>query len=193
MDPSGKDDPLRRVMAWIAAAATLGFATVGLATQNDPRLGPLFDRLRTAPGPEAAAVHEQTIWEIWHDSGSAEIDGLMAHGLQAMAGRDFRRALAAFDEMVRRAPGFAEGWNKRATVNYLMGRYRDSIADIERTLALEPRHFGALSGLGLVYLALDEEEKALEAFDRAIAVHPNIAGADTHIRALRDRLRGRKI
>ena len=188
-----EDDPLRRVMTWIAAAASLGFATVGLANQNDPRLGPLFDRLKAAPSAEAAADEEQAIWQIWHESGSAEIDTLMVRGLQAMGSRNLREALAAFDEMVRRAPRFAEAWNKRATVNYLMGRFAESAADIDRTLALEPRHFGALSGLGLVYLALDEEQKALDAFDRALAVHPNLAGADTHIRALREKLRGRKI
>ena len=136
---------------------------------------------------------EQAIWRIWHESGSAEIDALMVRGLQAMGARDLRAGLAAFDEMVRRAPEFAEAWNKRATVNYLMGRLPESIVDIDRTLALEPRHFGALSGLGLVHLAEGEEEKALADFDRALAVHPNLAGADTHIRALREKLRGRRI
>ena len=188
-----EDDPVRRVMMWIAAAAALSFATVGLANQNDPRLGPLFDRLKAAPNAEAAAPEELAIWRIWHESGSAGIDALMARGLGAMNARDLPAALATFDEMVRLAPEFAEAWNKRATVNYLMGRLPESIADIDRTLALEPRHFGALSGLGLVYLALEEEEKALAAFDRALAVHPNLSGADTHIRALREKLRGRKI
>ncbi len=193
MPSSTEDDPLRRTMTWIAGAAALSFATVGLANQNDPRLGPLFDRLMEAPSAEEAADEEREIWRIWHESGSAGIDALMVRGLQAMGSRNLRDALAAFDEMVRQAPRFAEAWNKRATVNYLMGRLADSAADIERTLALEPRHFGALSGLGLVHLAQGEEEKALEAFDRALAVHPNLAGADTHIRALREKLRGRKI
>ncbi len=193
MRPPADDDPLRRAMTWIAGAAALSFATVGLANQNDPRLGPLFDRLKAASSAEAAADEEQAIWRIWHESGSAEIDALMVRGLRAMGARDLPAALAAFDEMVRRAPRFAEAWNKRATVNYMMGRFADSAADIDRTLALEPRHFGALSGLGLVRLAEGEEEKALEAFDRALAVHPNLAGADTHIRALREKLRGRKI
>ena len=180
-------------MLWIAGAAALSFATVGLANQNDPRLGPLFERLKAAPSAEAAAATEHAIWQIWHESGSAEIDALMARGLRAMGSRDLPAALAAFDAMVRHAPRFAEAWNKRATVNYMMGRFGESIADIDRTLALERRHFGALSGLGLVHLARGEEEKALEAFDRALAVHPNLAGADTHIRALREKLRGRKI
>ena len=193
MEPMDGDDPLKRVLSWIATAATLGFATIGLAAQNDPRLPALFDRLEAAPSAEAAAETEQAIWAIWHLSGTEEIDRVMAVGLHAMARRDFARALTAFETIVERAPDFAEGWNKRATLYYLMGRFEDSKADIERTLALEPRHFGALSGLGLVHLALDEEDSALAAFDRALEIHPNMAGADTHIRALRDKLRGRRI
>ncbi len=188
-----EDDPVKRVVAWLATAATLSFATIGLGAQNDPRLPALFDRLEAAPSAEAAAEVEQAIWSIWHVSGNQEIDRMMAAGLHAMARRDFRRALAAFDEITRNAPGFAEGWNKRATIHYLIGRFAESRSDIARTLALEPRHFGALSGLGLVHLALDEEEEALAAFDRALEIHPNMAGADTHIRALRDKLRGRGI
>ena len=188
-----QDDPLKRLFAWIATAATLSFATVGLATQNDPRLAELFDRLKDAPSAEAAADAEQAIWSIWHITGTEEIDQIMALGLHAMSRRDFARALSAFDAITERAPNFAEGWNKRATLHYLMGRFAESKADIERTLALEPRHFGALSGLGLVYLALDQEIEALAAFERALEIHPNMAGADTHIQALRDKLRGRGI
>ena len=108
-----EDDPLRRAMTWIAGAAALSFATVGLANQNDPRLGSLFDRLKAAPSAEEAADEEQAIWRIWHESGSAEIDALMMRGLRAMGARDLPEALAAFDEMVRKAPRFAEAWNKR--------------------------------------------------------------------------------
>jgi len=188
-----QDDPLKRVFTWLAAAATLSFATIGLATQTDPRLGALFSQLKTAPSAAAAADIENSIWSIWHVSGTEDIDRIMAVGLHAMAQRDFERALSAFEAITERAPSFAEGWNKRATIHYLMGRFEESKADIERALALEPRHFGALSGLGLVHLALDQQEQALVAFDRALAVHPNLSGAETHIRALRDKLRGRSI
>ena len=163
------DDPLWRVIVWVAVAASISFATAGLADQKDPRLPALFNRLKAAPNVAAAL-----------------------RGLQAMERRELPEALAAFDEMARRAPEFAEAWYKRATVNYLMRRFAESIADIDRTLALEPRHFAALSRLGLVYLALGREEKALEAFDRALAVHPNLDGADTRFRALREKLQGRK-
>lgn len=188
-----EEDPLKRVFSWIATAATLSFATMGLAAQNDPRLAELFDQLRAAPSAESAADTEQEIWSIWHVTGTEAIDRIMAVGLHAISQRDFDRALLAFDTITERAPYFAEGWNKRATVYYLMGRFAESKSDIERTLALEPRHFGALSGLGLVFLALDQEEAALAAFERALEIHPHLTGADTHIEALRDKLRGRGI
>jgi tetratricopeptide (TPR) repeat protein len=110
-----------------------------------------------------------------------------------MSGQDLDDALAAFDELVRLAPDFAEGWNKRATLHYLMGNLSASLADIDRTLKLEPRHFGALSGRGLVYLALGREEPALAAFDAALAIYPNLQGRDTHIKKLREKLRGQRI
>jgi tetratricopeptide (TPR) repeat protein len=78
--------------------------------------------------------------------------------------------------VVQLAPGFAEGWNKRATALYLLGRFDDSIKDIDKTLALEPRHFGALSGLGLCNAQLDKEKEALDAFEKALSINPNMPG-----------------
>ena len=183
---------MKQIMAWMATAATLSFATPVSGGQNDPRLGPLFDRLLVA-GPGEARTIEERIWEIWHRSGNAEIDRLMRSGLSAMAAERYEDALGIFDRIVDRAPGFAEGWNKRATLHYLVGDYEKSIEDVERTLALEPRHFGALSGLGLIALALGEEERALDAFDAALEIHPHLPGADTHIQALREKVKGRGI
>ena len=107
-----------------------------------------------------------------------------------MSARRLAEALAAFDRVVELAPDYAEGWNKRATLHYLRGNYVASVDDIERALDLEPRHFGALSGLAMVSLAIGEEERALDAFEAALAIHPHLAGADTHIRNLRKRVRG---
>jgi tetratricopeptide (TPR) repeat protein len=186
---------MRRLMAWMAAFATLSFtAPAGVsADQGDSRLKPLFARLKTASGAAEIEMVEQAIWVIWTRSGDPAIDRLMAQGLRAMANRDFAAGLGAFHDIIARAPGFAEGWNKRATLYYMMGDYRRSQADAEKTLALEPRHFGAWSGLGLIHLALGDEEAALEAFEKALVIHPNLAGADTHIRELRERLRGKRI
>lgn len=184
---------MKRVMAWMAAAATLNFVVPTLGGQNDPRLADLFDALSVAESTESAAPIEAQIWALWTNSGKSGIDRLMAIGISAMAAKSYPDALAAFDEIIERKPDFAEGWNKRATVHYLMGAYQRSTEDIEHVLALEPRHFGALSGLGLIALAIGDPEQALEAFETALLIHPHMAGADTHIRALRDKLRGRGI
>ena len=184
---------MKRVMAWMAAAATLSFALPTVGGQNDPRLATLFDALSVAENSENSAPIEGQIWALWTSSGEAEIDRLMVLGLSAMAVQDFPQALAAFGRIIETKPDFAEVWNKRATVHYLMGNYQRSTEDIEHVLALEPRHFGALSGLGLIALAIGEPKQALEAFEAALMIHPNMAGADTHIRALRDKLKGRGI
>ena len=184
---------MKRLLAWLSTAATLTFTVPVIAGQDDPRLGPLFETLKTTPSEAEAQMIEQAIWQLWHISGTEAVDGLMVRGLNAMATGDHGRALAAFDEMVGLAPEFAEAWNKRATIHYLIGEYRKSINDIERTLALEPRHFGALSGLGLVYLALDREERALEAFEAALKIHAHLPGAETNIKALHDKLKGKGI
>lgn len=184
---------MKNFLTWLATAATLTFVLPVSGGQNDPRLPALFDALKTAPSDAYANQIEQEIWRAWIVSGNEEIDQLMAIGLQAMAGRDPTLALAVFDEMVKRAPNFAEGWNKRATVHYMLDNYAESIADIEKTLALEPRHFGALSGLGLVNLALRRDAAALDAFEAALKIYPRMPGAESSIRELRDRLKGRGI
>ena len=184
---------MKRVMAWMATAATLSFAIPTTGAQNDPRLPTLFDALSVADSAEAAAPIEAQIWALWTNSGEVLIDQLMAIGISAMAVQDYPRALGVFSQIIEQKPDFAEGWNKRATVHYLMGNYQRSTEDIEHVLALEPRHFGALSGLGLIALAIGEPEQALDAFETALMIHPNMAGADTHIRALRDKLKGRGI
>jgi hypothetical protein len=90
--------------------------------------------------------HPRAIWQRWMESGDPRVDAQLLRGVQAMAQRDHRAALSAFDAIVAAAPGFAEGWNKRATVHWLRGDHAASLRDIDRTLALEPRHFRALEG-----------------------------------------------
>ena len=104
-----------------------------------------------------------------------------------------RSAVDDFSTAVAWAPGFAEAWHKRATVHFPMGDYPASIAEQRRTLALEPRHFGARGGLGLIYPKLDEKRAALEALERALEINPHLPGTRQKVRELRDRLDGRKI
>ncbi len=114
----------------------------------------------------------------------------MLQGIQAMAVRNLSFALESFDRVTKLAPDFAEGWNKRATVYYLMDDLEESVQDIQRTLTLEPRHFGALSGMGLIFMQLGDDEGALRAYEEVIKIHPNAPGAQHHIRALRSKLYG---
>ena len=107
-----------------------------------------------------------------------------------MGAGDTRTARAAFDLLVTRAPNFAEAWNKRATLLYLLGDDDGSVADVRRTLVLEPRHFGALSGLGLINARHGRPEAALHSFEAALAIHPFLPGARANVEALRQRLKG---
>jgi tetratricopeptide (TPR) repeat protein len=170
-----------------------GAAGPAAADQNDPRLDDLFERLKAASNYGVAQPIEAAIWGIWGETDDTAVRILMDDGVAAMARRDYRAALEKFDQVVTIAPGFAEGWNKRATVDYLIGLYPASLGDIAKTLALEPRHFGALSGRGLVYIELDEEQLALESFEAALAIHPNQPGAAMNAKVLRKRVQDRAI
>jgi tetratricopeptide (TPR) repeat protein len=178
------------------AAAILGVLLIAgpgepaHADQDDPRLDGLFDRLQRTPNAAEAHGLEQRIWRVWLESDDAAVNRLMEQGTVALQGQHYATALQAFDRMVEQAPEFAEGWNKRATVHYLMGNWRASVRDIQRTLALEPRHFGALFGLGLIYGALDEPEAALRSFEATLALNPHSKSTRQMIEQLRRELRG---
>ncbi len=126
---------------------------------------------------------EQGLWALWSRSGDAAIDALMARGVQEIDAQDYKAAIATFSEIVRRKPRFAEGWNKRATVYYLAGEDRKSIADCGEVLKRNPRHFGALSGLGLIYTRLERYDDALAWFRKALDVNPNMLGVEMNIRS----------
>jgi tetratricopeptide (TPR) repeat protein len=160
------------------------------AAQDDPRLPELLDRLAAAKDLAAARELESEIWELWTATDDATAAALMAEGQRQLAARAWPSALATFARLVALKPDFAEAWNKRATVYYLMGDYRASVLDIQRTLALEPRHFGALSGLGLIFMTTEQPQAALRAFEAALAIHPYLPGGRTHVEALRQQLQG---
>ena len=174
---------------WIAAIAFLALPVSVAADQNDSRLPSLFEVLRTATAPDRIGFAERVIWIIWHESGRADVDRLMATGIEEMGGGRLHESIATFGRVIDLAPEFAEGWNKRATAYYLAGELESSIRDVGRTLALEPRHFGALSGLGLIHLAKGDELGALRAFEATLAVHPRAPAARFHVARLRAKLR----
>jgi tetratricopeptide (TPR) repeat protein len=166
----------------IVALTVLGASA--LADQNDPRLDDLFAQLQEVASPSDAVPIERQIWDAWLVAPDEAVDALMSAGAAKMRRGDFAAALTAFDEVVELAPGFAEGWNKRATVHYLMGSFELSLNDIEETLQLEPRHFGALSGRGLVYVNLEDLERALDAFEAALVVNPQMLGPRANVEAI---------
>jgi tetratricopeptide (TPR) repeat protein len=163
------------------------------ADQTDPRLIPLFDILKTTRNPIQAQIAEHEIWSLWMTSKEETVNLLMIRGVDALSADDLKTAFKVFTEMVEIAPDFAEGWNKRATVLYMLGAYPESIADIDRTLELEPRHFGALSGLGLCNAELEHDEAALDAFERALSVNPHMDGARANAEALRRKIEDKAI
>jgi tetratricopeptide (TPR) repeat protein len=151
----------------------------------------LEQRLRDADG-YVRAYAERGLWAIWSRSGDPAIDELMARGVQQMEEGNHKAAIATFSQVVKRRPDFAEGWNKRATVYYLVGNYKRSIADCGEVLKRNPRHFGALSGLGQIYYRLDEWEKSVEWYRKALEVNPNMGGVELNLKALESMLRERK-
>lgn len=131
---------------------------------------------------------EQGLWLLWGRSGDAALDQLMARGTEEMQAGRHAEAIRSFSSVIKAKPDFAEGWNRRATVYFLAGDYRRSIADCDEVLARNPRHFGALSGLGEIYLRLDDPTQALAWFRKAFEVNPNLLGVEFRIKELEKRL-----
>lgn len=156
------------------------------------RLDGLFARLAQGDDPNWEKVQNE-IWRVWSQSGSAAMDLLLVRAGRAMDSGDSELALRYLDDVVRLAPDFAEGWNKRATVYFLLSDYGRSVADIERTLALEPRHFGALSGLGTILERVGDNKGAMRAYRRGLEVHPNLPGAAAGAERLAPDVDGRKL
>ena len=168
-------------------------ASPAVADQNDSRLDGLFTELKAAPDHVAATSIEQKIWSIWLENKDSAAVDLMDAGVKEMGQGDHWAALKTFDKLVLVAPDFAEGWNKRATVHYLLNNLRESLADIAKTLALEPRHFGALSGRGLVYVKLEDMENALDSFEAALEVNPQMIGPRINAEAIKRLLKKKEI
>ena len=167
---------------WTALLISLALLLPGrmLADQNDARLDELFLVIAQTENAIEAGEAEDQIWEIWlqHDNPSTE--ARLAEGVVAM-NTSPRNALRIFHALIEQFPDFAECWNKRATLYYILRDYTASERDIDRTLELEPRHFGALSGLGLIHLANGEYVKAKSVFEAVLRIHPHARGARQNI------------
>jgi tetratricopeptide (TPR) repeat protein len=159
--------------------------------QREELLDRLFGRLKTAKSEREAQVVEQSIWRLWMHSGSATDDLLLQQAARSMNARQYDRALDILDAIIEHSPDFAEAYNKRATVNYLAGRPERSLSDIDRVLALEPRHFGALSGLGMIRRDKGDDRGALDAFREALAINPFMPNVREAVQALEKELEQR--
>jgi tetratricopeptide (TPR) repeat protein len=144
----------------------------------------LFESLKDAQAPEIARGIEQLIWSIWLTAGNDDADLLMSLSIDAMSRQDFAQARTHLDALIKLEPDLAEGWNKRATIYYIEGDYPSSLADIKQTLRLEPRHFGALSGLGMILEQMGQKEGALKAYREALALNPYMPAIESRAQAL---------
>jgi tetratricopeptide (TPR) repeat protein len=183
----------RAFVAGLAATILIVGCVLAQADQKDTRLPGLFDALKKASSSDEAGAIEAKIWTIWLQANDPAIDKLMAQGSDAMSNQDYAAAMQSFNEIIEKKPDFAEGWNKRATLYYLMGDYEHSLKDIDQTLELEPRHIGALSGLGLVNMQLDHDEAAADAFKRVLDIDPQSASARTNLAIVNDLLKRKSI
>lgn len=163
------------------------------ADQTDKRLPELFKQLQNAANPMEASVAQARIWAIWMESNNATIDEWMRKGIEAMNNGQHAEALSYFNRVVQKKPQFAEAWNKRALLYYMMGDYARSMADIEHTLELEPRHFGAISGIGLIEVAKGNDSAAIKAFERVLHLAPQNAHAKDNLDYLKKHLSDNQI
>ena len=157
------------------------------------RLDKLFSDLKRERNEKAAERIAGNIWSEWFQSGSASIDLMMLWSQKAMDNQKFDVALDFLDQVVTLQPGYAEGWNRRATVHYMMKNYGKSMSDIDRTLQLEPRHFGVLSGLAQIMALTGHKQSALEAWQKVLAIYPMMRSAQDQVATLSEELAGEGI
>lgn len=157
---------------------------------SEEDLDGLFVRLAQSEDEKQAKAAEDEILRRFHTSNSDTTNLLMSWAARAMKDEKYAVALDILDRVVILQSDFAEGWNKRATVRYLKGDYEGSIEDIKRTLSLEGRHFGALSGLGLIYDSLNEKKAAIEAFRAALEINPHMESISDRLKELVEEVEG---
>lgn len=153
----------------------------------------LFGALKAAPDDASAKAIEDRIWAVWSGAGNETTNLLMSRAKKAADDKDYDLALRMLSAIIEIKPDFTEAWNRRATVYFLKKDYVNSIADIGKVLAREPRHFGALSGLGLIMQDMGDDKHALDAYRKALEVYPRLKGMDEKVKTLVGKVEGRGI
>lgn len=175
---------------WVETPDKLPRAARGDRTKN---LDFLFEALKAAPDADAAKLVEGRIWALWNTSGSDTTDLLMSRVKTAAEKKDTKLAIRLLDAVVDMKPDYVEGWNRRATLHFTNKDFGKSLDDIRQVLGREPRHFGALTGLGVIMQEFGEDKLALEAFRKAIAVNPHLQKVPDFIKTLTEKVEGRDI
>lgn len=149
-------------------------------TQDDTRV---LQAHLTDDSSDVREVAEAALWQLWSRSGDDDIDALLARGVEQMQAGALEAAIATFSSIIERRPDFAEGWNKRATALFLAGEFRRSLADCGEVIKRNPAHFGALAGYGQIYFQLEQYDRAIAFWKRALQVNPNLTGVEISIKA----------
>jgi len=183
----------KHIVASVCGLLMAIMAASGASAQDAaPDLEALFAELADPANPNWERAQNQIMRE-WSKSGSPAFDLLLSRGERAIEAGDFAAAIEHLTALTDQAPDFAEGWNARATAYFLAGRYGPSIADIQRVLALEPRHFGALDGLAMILQEIGRKEEALKALRASLAIHPHQDSIEQAAEALERELSGTEL
>jgi tetratricopeptide (TPR) repeat protein len=196
----------------LVTAAVLAIPAVSAALAQTPRAWPspstapqsgrsgstfsidtLFGALKIAPDEASAKAIEDRIWAIWMSSGSDTCNLLMSRVKDATDDKDYDLAIKLLDAIVTIKPDYVEAWNRRATLRYIKHEYGPALADLREVLAREPRHFGALAGLGLILQDIGDDKHALEAYQAALAIDPHLRDLNDTVKTLREKVEGRDI
>jgi tetratricopeptide (TPR) repeat protein len=153
----------------------------------------LFGALKAAPDAASAKQVENRIWALWLASGSDSANLLMSRAKSAIDSHDLDVAVELLDALVKIKPDYIEAWNRRATLHYMRKEYGQAMEDIRQVLVREPRHFGAISGLGMILQEFGDEKHALDAFRRALDINPHLSKIDEMVKTLTEKVEGRAI
>jgi tetratricopeptide (TPR) repeat protein len=152
---------------------TLFFSLPVQSDQFDSRLPNLFEKLYFSDEPQEISSITNEIWDIWHETNDIKIEADFYRGMESMRNNDLLMSIVFFTKVIKKKPNFAEGWNKRATAYFMIGEFDKSMLDILQTLKLEPRHFGALDGMGLIFMHLQQYNEAIKIYDQMLKIFPN--------------------